>query len=39
MIDSLNSVIEQYQFDETGDQWYIEDIISDFQGVLFSIKK
>lgn len=39
VIDSLNSVIEQYQFDETGDQWYIEDIISDFQGVLFSIKK
>ena len=38
-IQSLNDIIKKYHFDTIESEWYIEDLISDFKGVLLSANK
>ena len=38
-ITSLESILCKYHFDDEEDQWYIEDMISDYKGVLKSAKR
>ena len=39
VITSLESILDKYHFDDEEDQWYIEDMISDYKGVLKSAKR
>lgn len=39
VITSLESILDKYYFDDEEDQWYIEDMISDYKGVLKSAKR
>ena len=38
-IQSLNDIIKKCHFDTIESEWYIEDLISDFKGVLLSANK
>ena len=38
-IQSLNDIIKKYHFDTIESEWYIEDLVSDFKGVLLSANK